>query len=164
MRTRGYYTPVQVSPGLLLFTRLPVQRTIPAVGLAISGVVVLGVASLLLLRAVQDIPGICFTSLIGISLLAAALLTLDWWTEIEFNTGTQTVLKRRHFFGKAQIVDTLPFNQIKSVQLHCDRGEYDVTHVRLINPNGKVWASLPGYFIENHARVVQRMIQELIGS
>ncbi len=162
MHTRGYFTPIQVSKDLLIFTRLPLQRIIPAVGLAISGMVLLGIGVFLLNRVVKDFPGIIFMSLIGLILLATALLTLNWWTEIEFNPRTQTVLKRRYFFGNVQVVDTLPFTQIKSVRLYRDRGEYDVTHVQLISQNGKVWASLPGYFIKNQARMVQVMIQEFI--
>lgn len=117
-------------------------------------------AAYLLVRPARDIIGFIFFLLVGTGLLVAALLAQTYWTEIEFDAQEQQVIKRRHAFGKVQVVDTLPYSRLKSIRVVKTLGEYDVAHLKLILPSGRVWATLPGYFVENQTQAVRRRIQE----
>jgi len=160
MEGSGYYTLIQLTPDSLIFTRTRRQRRDAAVALSLFGLVALGMAAYSLVRPARDIVGFAFFLLIGTGLLVAALLARTCWTEIEFNAQEQRVVKQRHVFGKVQIVDTLPYSQFKSIRVVKSLGEYDVAHLKLILQSGHVWATLPGYFIENQAQAVRRRIQE----
>jgi hypothetical protein len=120
----------------------------------------LGVAAYSLVRPARDFVGFIFFLLVGTCLLVAALLTQACWMEIEFNAREQHVVKQRHVFGTARIVDTLPYSRLTSIRVVKHLGEYDVAHIKLILQSGHVWATLPGYFFENQAQAVLRRIQQ----
>ena len=156
----GYYTLFQVTPDSLIFTRTRRQWRDAAIAISLFGLVALGVAAYSLVRPARDIVGFIFFLLVGTGLLVAALLAQTNWTEIEFNTQEQHVVKQRQAFGKVWVVDTLPYSRFKSIRLVKSLGEYDVAHLKLILPSGRVWATLPGYFVENQAQAVRRRIPE----
>ena len=160
MARSGYYTPVQLTPDSLIFTRTLRQRRDAAIVLSLFGLVALGVAAYSLVRSTRDIVGCIFFLLVGTGLLVAALLAQACWTEIEFNAREQHIVKQRHAFGKVRVVDTLPYSRFKSIRVVKSLGEYDLAHLKLILPSGRVWATLPGYFVENQAQAVRRRIQE----
>jgi hypothetical protein len=160
MERSGYYTLIQLTPERLIFTRTRRQRHDAAIALSLFGLVALVVAAFSFVRPVRDIIGFIFFLLAGTGLLIAALLSLTYWTEIEFNAQEQHVVKQRHAFGKVWIVDTLPYSRFKSIRVVKSLGEYDLAHLKLILPSGRVWATLPGYFVENQAQAVRRRIHE----
>jgi len=160
MERSGYYTLIQLTPDKLVFTRTRRQRRDAAIALSLFGLVALGVAAYSLVRPARDIIGFIFILLAGTGLLVAALLAQTYWTEIEFNAQEQNVVKQRHAFGKVRVVNTLPYSRLKSIRVVKFLGEYDVTHLKLVLQSGHVWATLPGYFVENQAQAVRRRIQE----
>jgi hypothetical protein len=160
MERSGYYTLIQLTPDKLVFTRTRRQRCDAVIALSLFGLVALGVAAYSLVRPARDIIGFIFFLLAGTGLPVAALLAQTYWTEIEFNAREQHVVKQRHAFGKVWVVDTLPYSRFKSIRVVKSLGEYDVAHLKLILPSGRVWATLPGYFVENQAQAVRRRIQE----
>jgi len=160
MERSGYYTLIQLTPDRLIFTRTRRQRRDAAIACSLFGLVALGVAAYSLVRPARDMAGFIFFLLVGTGLLVAALLALTCWTEIEFDAREQQVVKQRHVFGKVRVVDTLPYSRLKSIRVVKSLGEYDVAHIKLILQSGRVWAALPGYFIENQAQSVRRRIQD----
>jgi len=156
--SEGYYTFLKETPGRLLFTRSWRDRCLAALVLTVSALVVWSVAAYSLLRPDRDMPGFIFFTQTGLGLLLAALFSLNCWTEIEFDANQRTIYKRRIAFGKFHLLEKLPFEQLKRIRLDKTHYEYEVTHLKLIGADDRVWASIPGYVIHNQGIKVRQQL------
>jgi len=162
--SEGYYTIIQDTPDRILFTHSVRDRRMTAITLALSALIVWSMSAYCLLRPDKDVPGFIFFLISGLVLLLVALFSLAWWTEIEFNSSSKTIVKRRYGFGREHQLGQISFNQLERIRLDKTYFEYQVTHLKLIGPSGKVWATLPGYVIHNRGLKVRQKLLSLINS
>jgi hypothetical protein len=153
-----YYSLLQETPGQLVFRPSRRKRLVTVWLLVAFACVCWSVGIYSLLRPVRDVQGFIFFLLTGFLLVVAAGLVLILWTEIVFDAQKQVIFKWQHAFGKLRMIDQMTFQQLEHIRLEITFGEYQFTHIKLIGPSNKVWATMPGYFIHNHAKKVRQKL------
>ena len=154
----GYYTFIQESPERIVLRRsLPDRRSSALISAAIA-LFLWGLAAYSLLRPARDMTGVIFFVLAGLGLLLAAVFSLGSWTEIEFDAREQTILKRRHAFGRVSLLKIISFEQLKTIRQSKEYEEDGAIDLNLIGPDGKAWAMLPGYVFQAQGQQVRKKL------
>jgi hypothetical protein len=156
---QGHYTLLEETPGCMLFTRTLQQRC--RSGLAVGAVAVglFMVACYSLLRPQQDWPGFIFFLVSASACAGVAVYTRFSWTEIEICRPQHCILKRRYVWNRMRKPGTLSFDQLAGVTIKKTLAEFsDSFHLQLFLRSGQVWATLPGYQVENQAQEIRKKI------
>jgi hypothetical protein len=160
---QGYFTFIQETPDTLRFTRTAQQRGKLGLTLGAVAIVLFSTAFYSFTRSQRDMGGLVFFLLTGIVSAGAGLFFCFSWPEIEFNRLEHRIIKRRFIWNRGSTPEVLFFEQLEQVSIIRTWGEIsDAYHIRLVRRSGGVWASIPGYMIENQARDVRRKILALM--
>lgn len=154
----GFYQIYVDTPRRLLLARSRQGRIWQSVLLAIGSVICLLMAQYSWLRPQRDLTGAAAFGVFGLGLALLAGFSASYSKEIDFDSDRGVVTRRITILGIAVAISEMPFTRIKMPQVETLVGEWDSFRIKL-TVDGKIWESLDGFTIRNHARILREKIK-----